>query len=226
MTPDVEQDVWQYNGQPPVQQIIDGTQSTQSSDQGTGVQHWTAGCHGTSGFYKAVLRTASIPVHVENNRFHSGMAFPMGPWAVAGHITHSDVIYSQSFRDQRLGMPGENPTSDPTSSANLIIDDSEYVGLFDESLHSPEEVIANVEWSLLRYIAYWQPVPTTYTMRTYCSDLARGLSHDASDIYGMFSYDHVPATGLNLQVLENNWLWGWLEDRRVNYPGGCSTFAR
>jgi len=225
LDPSVEQAVWQYGGQPPVQQIIDGTQSTQAGEDAYGVVHWTMGCHGTAGFYKAVLRTASIPVHVDGNRFHSGMGFPIGPWAVAAHITHADDIYAQTFRDQNLGLPYEHPTTGPTSSAGLFVDDSEYVGLFDSNLHPVEEIIANVDWSLSRYIAYWQPVPTTYTMRAYCSDLARGVSHADGDVYGLFTYSGVAATNLGLQVLENNALWEWLEDRRVNYPGGCSAFT-
>lgn len=45
---------WQYRGWPPVERIISGT-----NDPVLGVRHWTAGCRGTSGFLRLVLRTTN-----------------------------------------------------------------------------------------------------------------------------------------------------------------------
>jgi len=226
-----EDRVWQYGGAPPVSRVIAGTIAFEDGqgwgDHEWGVQNYTMGCHGTSGFYKAVLRTMNIPVKVENNAFHSGMSFPMWPpWAVAGHITHSDSIYSRAFRDQNLGLPLENPTANPESSANIIADDSDYLAWFDPSL-SFHQKIANVTLSELRYLAFWQPVPTTYIMQLYCADLAAGLSHADGSVYKNLFFNQLVGlhpTGLTLQDLENAFYWDWLEWRRSTYPGGCSAF--
>ena len=41
-------DIWQYYGFPPISSIIAGT-----TDPNDGFAHWTAGCHGSLGFYTA-----------------------------------------------------------------------------------------------------------------------------------------------------------------------------
>ncbi len=51
--------VWQYRGWPPMTAILDGT--VDSRQPALGVQHWTAGCWGTTGFLRAVLRAANVP---------------------------------------------------------------------------------------------------------------------------------------------------------------------
>jgi hypothetical protein len=226
-----EERVWQYGGLPPVLRMITGTAAADDgqgwSDIGWGAQNYTMGCHGTSGFYKAVLRTVNIPVEVENNAFHSGMAFPIWPpWSVAGHLTHSDSIYSQVFRDQNLGLPFENPTTTPVSSSSILADESDYQTWFDPAL-SQEQRVANVTLSEQRYLAFWQPVPTTYLMQLYCSDLANGRSHENGDVFRNVFFNQalgLTPTGLTLDALEGAGYWDWLEWRRINYPGGCAAF--
>lgn len=53
------EDIWQYRGHPPVSRVALGT-----TDPQNGFDYWTAGCHGTAGWYRAVLRTANIPVQI------------------------------------------------------------------------------------------------------------------------------------------------------------------
>jgi hypothetical protein len=229
-----EERVWQYSGLPPVLKMITGTVTTEIpgqnwGDTGFGVQNWTMGCHGTSGFYKAVLRTVNIPVKAEDNTWHSGMSFPMWPpWGVAGHITHSDQLYSRAFRDQNLGLPGENPTTTPTSVSNLIVDDSEYNFWFDPAAVSWEQRVANVNRGEQRYVAFTQPVPTTLMMQLYCSDLAAGRSHANSRVYNEYFFSSAvglpPSGPLDVVALENAFFWDWLEWRRISYPGGCAAF--
>ena len=52
--------VWQYRGYAPLSKIVNGTIA--SNDPSDGLQHWTAGCHGSVGFLHAVLRVVNIPV--------------------------------------------------------------------------------------------------------------------------------------------------------------------
>jgi hypothetical protein len=227
-----EERVWQYTGLPPVLSMIQGTVAQNDGgqnwgDAGWGVRNYTMGCHGTSGFYKAVLRTVNIPVEVENQVFHSGMSFPMWPpWGVAGHITHSDALYSSAFRDGNHGLPFENPTTEPVSTSMVIVDDSEYQIWFDPSLPH-EQRVANVDIGEQRYLGFWQPVPTTYLMDLYCSDLANGLSHADSSVYRQVFFNQLVGlspSGFSVEALEAAFYWEWLEWRRVNHPGGCSAF--
>jgi hypothetical protein len=52
--------VWQYRGFPPISRMVAGT--VDSNSPGLGALHWTAGCHGSTGFLNAVLRVLNIPV--------------------------------------------------------------------------------------------------------------------------------------------------------------------
>jgi len=52
--------IWQYRGYSPLSQIVNGT--VDSNTPSYGVQHWTAGCHGSTGFLNAALRVLNIPV--------------------------------------------------------------------------------------------------------------------------------------------------------------------
>lgn len=53
-------DIWQYNGYSPLSRIMNGT--LDAKYPGLGTQHWTAGCHGSTGFMNAALRVLNIPV--------------------------------------------------------------------------------------------------------------------------------------------------------------------
>jgi hypothetical protein len=220
---DNENAVWQYPGQPPILYMINGTVSTQPVDSGNGLQHYTMGCHGTSGFYKAVLRTVNIPVKKTDDTPHAGMSFPIYPWDVSGHIVHADAIYNQIFRDSTLH--GETPTTPPTSTANLIVDDSVYQTLFSPSL-SADQRAANVDYSSQIYAATWQPVPTKTMMRYYCYDYDHGLTPDAGHVFNNVYVEFgLTATGIDLPTLEANQEWEWLEWRRQTFPGGCSAYG-
>ncbi len=52
--------VWQYNGYSPLSRIVNGT--IDSNHASIGTQHFTAGCHGSTGFLNAALRVVNIPV--------------------------------------------------------------------------------------------------------------------------------------------------------------------
>jgi hypothetical protein len=52
--------IWQYRGYSPVSKIVQGTVDSRNVSIGT--QHFTEGCHGSTGFIHAALRTLNIPV--------------------------------------------------------------------------------------------------------------------------------------------------------------------
>lgn len=80
---------WQYRGAPPITRIIEGTiRDTESSPR-----HWTAGCHGTTGFLRNVLRAANIPVQIANRCGHSQPYF----MTEGLFLDHGDDIYNSLF---------------------------------------------------------------------------------------------------------------------------------
>lgn len=92
---------WQYRGNPPITRIIKGTtnENVGSIDQ---FQHWTAGCHGTAGFFRNVLRAVNIPVYIPMICNHAQIYFP----TEGKYIDHGDNPYNLTFKG--LDLPGES----------------------------------------------------------------------------------------------------------------------
>jgi hypothetical protein len=94
-------DIWQYNGYSPLSRIVNGT--IDAKYPGLGTQHWTAGCHGSTGFTNAALRVLNIPVE---------------PIWVCGH----ELMYFMS-EDKYLdhGDDPYNGTVRASSSSSLLL---------------------------------------------------------------------------------------------------------
>lgn len=109
--------VWQYRGWVPLSKIVSGT--VDANNPVYGVQHWTAGCHGSVAFLHQVLRALNVPVQ---------------PVWVAGH----ELAY---FTSERLYLDhGDDPynqvvKSHPSSPIlSLLIDESTYKARFTADL--------------------------------------------------------------------------------------------
>lgn len=107
--PDNMEAHWQYRGYPPVERIISGTTSPY------GFRHWTAGCWGTSGFLRLVLRTINIPATLVKYCTHAQPWFP----TIDSFLCHGDDPYNQNVKD--LGFNG----------IDLLIDRDTYEEWFD-----------------------------------------------------------------------------------------------
>ena len=106
---------WQYRGIPPISRIIKGT-SVGAPFEKWGFAHWTAGCHGTNGFLREVLRAANIPVQIviACDNHHSQAYF-----ITEGlYLDHGDNPYNWGYR---------NTCADPLK---LLIDEATYVDWF------------------------------------------------------------------------------------------------
>jgi hypothetical protein len=90
-TPDNMEDHWQYRGYPPVERIIAGTTYTPLGWNA----HWTAGCRGTSGFLRLVLRTINVPATLVINCGHAQPYFP----TLGAYLSHGDDPYASNTRD-------------------------------------------------------------------------------------------------------------------------------
>lgn len=107
-------DFWHYDGAMPVSRLIDGTvYSGQEFAQVMGGErrHFTAGCHGTAGFFLNVLRAVNIPVIVRGvgaTSTHATLKFPADDLA----MSHGDDPYTR--------------TTNPVSAADRLIDRATY----------------------------------------------------------------------------------------------------
>jgi Ca2+-binding RTX toxin-like protein len=115
---------WQYRGIPPITRIIEGT-----TREGSGVfAHWTAGCWGTTGFWRNVLRAANIPVMITNRCSHS-----LAYFVTEGlYIDHGDAPYNTLF--QSLGL----------STEELLLDQRTFEQRFGDNPDSNEDYCEGV----------------------------------------------------------------------------------
>lgn len=114
--PDIMYDYWQYRGLPPVERMIRGTERLEYPEWGA--RHWTAGCLGTSGFLRAVLRTINIPATFVTTCEHGQPFFP----TIARYLSHGDDPYDRDVRES--GIAG----------TELLIDKATFDAWFDPSV--------------------------------------------------------------------------------------------
>jgi hypothetical protein len=100
---------WQYRGIPPITRVIEGTTSSVAGSF-PAFQHWTAGCHGTTGFLRNVLRAANIPVQIVRICDH-GLCYFMTENL---YLDHGDDPYNLDFKS--TGLP----------AVDLLIDEATY----------------------------------------------------------------------------------------------------
>ena len=111
------QAVWQYRGHVPLSKIVNGT--IDANNPGSGMQHWTAGCHGSVGFLHAVLRVLNVPVQPVWVCGHELAYFPSEKL----YLDHGDDPYNQVVKNH------------PASPVlNLLIDAATYQAWFTADL--------------------------------------------------------------------------------------------
>jgi hypothetical protein len=113
---------WQYRGNPPITRIIEGT-TNPTIGSGGQFNHWTAGCHGTTGLLRNVLRAVNIPVHISTVCGHSQACFITAD----RFLDHGDNPYNSTFK----------ATGQPASA--LLIDHPTYVFWFGSSTDNRNE---------------------------------------------------------------------------------------
>jgi hypothetical protein len=113
---------WQYRGIPPITRIIEGTTYTGLNQ----LAHWTAGCHGTTGFLRDVLRAVNIPVHIVRICGHSLAHF----MTEGRYLDHGDNPYNSTFK--ATGLAG----------SALLIDEATYTAWFGANPDNHDEPAA------------------------------------------------------------------------------------
>ncbi len=181
---------WQYEGFAPVERMIAGTERRRESFGG--VRHWTAGCWGTTGFLRAVLRTVNVSVALERRCRHAMPHFLRD----AVFVSHGDDFYTGQARWE------------PPFPASAFLQPIELL----ERWYGAGGDCVWVGRGVLEAIARYPPYEL---LRRHCDDLANGRVHAASTVYAVFSEREVP-----LADLEAGGLWTRIE-AAIAALGGC-----
>lgn len=102
---------WRYRGFPPARRVVEGT-TRRVTDASA---HWTAGCHGTVGFLRAILRAVNIPVAYVRRCRHAMPRFLHEEL----YLSHGDDPYNRCAKREDL------PARD------LLIDHTTFEDYFD-----------------------------------------------------------------------------------------------
>ena len=198
-TPKNYQDHWQYEGYPPVERVISGTEHPD-----LGFEHFTAGCWGTTGFLRAVLRTINIPVILEERCNHALPHFVYN----ASHefyLSHGDDPYNNLYKYSTPKFP----------PLDLVIDHYKFDKWFDKSL--PIETICNnVGRHALELAVEYLPYKL---LEIHCQDKSEGNRPENSKLYNEIFRNH-----LSLKELNAFGFWDRL-DAKINRLGGCKNLT-
>lgn len=189
---------WQYDGYPPVERIISGT--THQDYPEMGVRHWTAGCWGTTGFLRAVLRTANIPTRLEP-RGLLGNRHALPAFVHEGrYLSHGDDPYSTYSK-----------ATPPFPASELLIDQAKFDAWFGSGV-AESDAANNIGRRVYELAVQYLP---DMLLRAHCRDLAAGKPHATSEVYDLLKRHY------SVAELEATNLWTRL-DAKVASFGGCS----
>ena len=194
-TPENYEKHWQYQGYPPVERIFSGT-----THPDLGFQHYTAGCFGTTGFLRTVLRTINVPVLLKERCGHALPHFVYDK-THEFYLSHGDDPYNSLYKHN-------TPKFIPLE---LIIDRYKFDEWFNEKL--PDEVICNNVGRRALELAI-EYIPNEI-LKLYCDDVSKGKKEEEGKIYNEIFRDHVPLTELKALGF-----WDRLKNR-IESLGGC-----
>lgn len=188
------EDQWQYRGYPPMVRVLAGT--LQTSHPGFGVMHRTAGCWGTTGFLRALLRVINIPVKLITNARHAQ------PWFMADsrYLSHGDDPCSQLTK----AIP-------PIPAATILIDQAKFNSWFGPGV-SETDKSNNIGRQPRELAITYLP---NYLLHAYCVDLSTGKTHANGQVFDIFSRNY------SVAQLEAENLWGRMDAKIASF-GGCA----
>lgn len=188
------EDQWQYRGYPPLTRVLSGTPRTSHPE--LGVMHRTAGCWGTTGFLRALLRVVNIPVKLVTNAGHAQ------PWFMADsrYLSHGDDPYNQLTK-----------ATPPIPAGELPIDQAQFDAWFGagvDNVEKSDNIGRRPRELAIRYLS-------NYLLHKYCDDLAAGKTHANGQVFDIFSRDYT------LAQLEAMNLWSRMDAKIAGF-GGCA----
>ena len=188
------EDQWQYRGYPPMTRVLDGTIQTSHPEFGT--MHRTAGCWGTTGLLRALLRAVNIPAKLVTNAGHAQ------PWFMADsrYLSHGDDPYNALSK-----------ATPPFPAGELMIDQARFDAWFGPGVNDTDKR-NNIGRRTRELAIVYLP---DYLLRAYCSDIANGNGHADGEVRDIFSRNYTVAQ------LDAENLWGRMDAKIVGF-GGCA----
>lgn len=185
---------WQYRGKPPVSKILSGTTNTDYPNRG--VEHYTAGCWGTSAFLSLVLRTVNIPVKHEIYASHAHPLFI----SERAFLSHGDDPYNVHMKTAPWIPMSELPISDTRHEiwfgSNLS---------FEEQLKNTGRRVVEL---VLEYLS-------GKLVRQHCQDVVSEVPRNESQVFDYFKRFYT------LEELEALNLWDRLDVKAIEL-GYCT----
>lgn len=197
-TPQNYREYWNYEGYPPVEMIISGTEHPK-----LGFQHFTAGCWVTSGFISMVLKTINIPASLEERCGHALPLFLYNNHKF--YLSHGDDPYSKLYKNTRFPFPPRD----------LLIDQHKFEQWFNQDL--PEETVCNnVGRHVFELTLEYLP---DEILKIYCEDDANGKTPENGRVFNEIFKNHI-----SLSELKSYGLWDRLK-KKAEESGGCKNIS-
>ena len=195
-------DWWAFEGLPPVEHVIEGVTYTGTEFQNPPPLpprsgHYSAGCWGTTGFLRSVLRSANLVVRQEGRCVPSHSLPHFVP--IGKMLSHADNLY-----DARLRWEPRIPTE------AILLDEARLDEWFAPG---DDDCSRNIGRGVLYAIKQYLPYDV---LRAHCRDQDNGLAHGDGEVFDIFDgvYD--------LAALEAEDLWGRIESE-IAALGGCDS---
>ena len=186
---------WQYEGYPPVERILNGTKLPD-----TGIEHYTAGCFGTTGLLRTVLRTINIPVLLEERCGHAMPHFVYDK-THEFYLSHGDDPYNSLYKH----------STSKFIPLELVIDHNKFDEWFNKNL-SDETICNNIGRHALELAVEYIP---NGILKIYCDDISNGRTPEEGRIYNEIFRDHLSQSELKLFGF-----WERLKNKTESL-GGC-----
>ncbi len=187
---------WQYRGSAPVVRTLAGTPFPgQTLPSISGIRHRTAGCWGTTGFLRAILRVQNIPVDLIMSAGHALPYFP----ADGLYLSHGDDPYSRLSK-----------STPPFPARELLIDEATFDAWFGPAVSATTRA-NNIGRQTKELALIYLP---DELLRHRCKDLRDNKSNADGDVFATFDPIY------SLQDLEDRALWTSI-DAKIAERGGC-----
>jgi hypothetical protein len=183
---------WQYRGFPPMTRVLEGTLN--ANEPQWGIKHWTGGCAGTAGLFRALLRTVNIPVKRVIGGGHAQVWFMSEGY----YLDHGDTPYDLMMRDPIIG------------ASDLLINQAKFDTWFGPAV-SEEDKEKNVGRLSFELTLKYLPKPL---LGKYCLDKLNNRTHAQSDVFKVFEGRY---TVFQLELMG---LWNRM-DAKIASLGGC-----
>lgn len=187
---------WNYAGNIPIDRIIDGTVREGEEE----MDHYTAGCFGTTDFYISVLRTINIPVKNKKAARHTAPHFSGG---IDLYLSHGDDPYGRNYAYKPAIHPKE-----------LLIDEKTWNEWFENSEEPLSNVGRRTDELAVKHISH-------YLLYEYCKNQKSNssISKKEGKVYEILS------DVFTLSELKEKNLWERM-DNELSEIGGCEVVNR